>query len=79
MYFNKTWRGSSSLNTRCIFIKVIYSESAKHILQPGSEIFDFHALHFGLNLHRITWIELTGYQAKLNLTDFPKVQDAHMG
>ena len=22
---------------------------------------------------------MTGYQAKLNLTDFPKVQDAHMG
>ena len=21
---------------------------------------------------------MTGYQAKLNLTDFPKVQDAHM-
>ena len=32
-----------------------------------------------VNLHRLTWIELTGYQAKLNLTDFPKVQDAHMG
>ena len=22
---------------------------------------------------------MTGYKAKLNLTDFPKVQDAHMG
>ena len=39
----------------------------------------FMTLRFGLNLHRITWIELAGYQAKLNLTDFPKVQDAHMG
>ena len=29
-------------------------------------------LRFGLNLYRITWIELTGYQVKLNLTDFSK-------
>ena len=62
-----------TLNMRCVFIKVIYSESGKHILQHGSEIFDFHDIVFQ------TWIELTGYQAKLNLTDFPKVQDAHMG
>ena len=32
----------------------------------------FMTFHFGLNLQ-------TGYQAKLNLTDFPKVQDAHTG
>ena len=38
---NQTLMGSSSLNMRCVFIKVIYSESEKHILQHGSEIFDF--------------------------------------
>ena len=46
MYFNQTFRGCSSLNTRCVFIKVIYSESVKHILQPGSEILDFHNIAF---------------------------------
>ena len=46
MYFNQTLRGSSSLNTRCIFIKVIYSESGKHILQHGSQSFDFHDILF---------------------------------
>ena len=38
--------GCSSLNTRCVFIKVIYSESGKHMLQPGSEIFHFHNVAF---------------------------------
>ena len=34
--------GSSSLNIWCIFfIKVIYSELGKHIIQLGSENFDF--------------------------------------
>ena len=37
----KLLTGSSTLNKQCIFIKVIYSESRKHILQLGSEIFDF--------------------------------------
>ena len=27
-------------------MKVIYSESGKHILQPGREIFDFHDIAF---------------------------------
>ena len=38
--------GCSLLNMRCIFIKVIYSESGKHILQSGSEILDFHKVAF---------------------------------
>ena len=38
---NQTLMGSSSLNMRCVFIKVTYSESGKHILQLGSENFDF--------------------------------------
>ena len=46
MYFNQTLRGSSSLNMRCVFIKVIYSESGKHVLQHGSQIFDFHDIVF---------------------------------
>ena len=49
--------GCSSLNTRCVLIKVIYSDSGKHNLQHGSEIFDFHNgafCRYRLNLHRIT-------------------------
>ena len=38
--------GCSSLNTRCVFIKVIYSESGKYMLQAGSENFHFHNVAF---------------------------------
>ena len=43
-------RGPSSLNMRCIFIKVTYSESGNHILQHGSEFFDFHNISSQIEL-----------------------------
>ena len=46
IYFNQTLMGSSSPNMRCVFMEVIYSESGKHILQHGSEIFDFQDILF---------------------------------
>ena len=68
--------GSSSLNMRYVFIKVIYSESGKHILQLGSEIFTFNMFCFRPNLHRIkNNLDMTGYQVKLNYTGI--FQDAY--